>query len=95
MIGFAVAHHVRQMSDKSARGIEQSSLGLLGGDTISDTSAHPGEWYAFIPLGEVQITSITRPDFSPATTTGITTSTPLFGKITSITLASGKGDLLK
>ena len=72
--------------------ITQSSFATKGGLHVADTSAHSGEYSCFYPIGECVIASITRTDFG--TQTALTTSVPIYGEITSLTLTSGKGDLI-
>jgi hypothetical protein len=75
------------------------SLGQLGSLYITDTGAHAGDWGAITALEATVVATLVsgfRQDGTTAVVAGTLTSVPIpsgctiFGRFTSITLASGK-----
>ena len=80
---------------KGINEVPMTAIAAKGGLHVADTSAHTGNWSVFYPIGECVIASITRPGFGASPITALTTSVPIYGDITALTLTSGAGDLIK
>ena len=71
--------------------VDKQTFGQFGGEVITDTSAHTGEFCALQILEDAAITAITAPKLTGDLTavTTLSAGTVVFTPFTSVTLASG------
>jgi hypothetical protein len=79
-------------------GLLATGLGLGGVDWVTDTAAHAGTWWIFHAVSDSVISAITyATGFSSGSAAGQTVKAGdrIYGPITSLTLASGAGELYR
>lgn len=77
--------------DKTVKGVLNTAIGNYGGDYIADTNAStPTDGYIYQAIQVITDCSITLVgNISDITTVSLTAGTIIYGRYTSITLASG------
>lgn len=74
-----------------------TGLGLAGVDWVTNTSAHVGNWWIFHAVTDCVVASVLYKDDSSAFPAGVTIKAGdrIFGRIRSLTLTSGTGELYR